>query len=314
VQQLFAAEESFAPFIEAVEEAAGSEDPHEQQAAEHAATVVAESAPAAVDGMGTEVGGIDRNGNGTSAESSGKGAWKAEGGVSLLSAGSMGDLGGASMGKQDDTAMERREDGSGPSGESICAENGKSGTNVGRNGIPVPEVVEQPTTEMRESWVQDASTQEKVDNVLRAGSVSGMILGEAQRKADEENKTTGTEDDVPLERKGNGKEGTSGTLDEEPLRVQRHSSGLRHRNVHRNGSGRSGVDQKELEAQAVQSAPKEPDRGEETREEAGMDLESRNRRREYLQRYRFLWDDQLLEVRSGRMFQLVFSQLVSGGR
>ena len=44
---------------------------------------------------------------------------------------------------------------------------------------------------------------------------------------------------------------------------------------------------------------KEPNRGEETKEEAGMDLESRNRRREYLQRYRFLWDDEVLEVRTG---------------
>ena len=57
VQQLFAAEESFAPFIEAVEEAAGSDDPAEQEAAGHAATVIAEAAPAAVDGMSSEQGG-----------------------------------------------------------------------------------------------------------------------------------------------------------------------------------------------------------------------------------------------------------------
>jgi hypothetical protein len=307
VQQLFAAEESFAPFIEAVEEAAGSEDPHEQEAAEHAATVVAESAPAAVDGMGAESGGIDRNGNGTYGESSGNGAWKAEGGVSLLSEGSMGDLGGASTGNQGDTSTERRKDGSGPSVEAIGAENGKSGRDVGRNDIPVPEVVEQPTTKMRESWVQDASTEEKVDIVLRAGSVSRMILNEAQRKADEENGTTKTADDVPLAQKKSGKKAMNGTLDEEPPRVQRHSSGLRHRNVQSNSSGRSGVDQNELEAQAVQSAAQEPDRGKETREEAGMDLESRNRRREYLQRYRFLWDDRLLEVRSRMIFPCDFS-------
>lgn len=299
MQQLFAAEESFAPFIEAVEEAAGSDDPAEQEAASHAATVIAEDAPAAVDGMSAER-------SGTAAEGNGKGGTGGDGRSELSEV------------KQDSAttsgSKEERENG----GDESNGATAELGADSGGSAIPVPTVVEAPPTEMRESWMENHTTEEILNNVLLHGSVSGLILHEADRKEREENGTA--EQSVAPENGGKARaeDASGGTVGASNLsEPQSSASGLRQRSVHKNGSGngegngKGGVDTGELEAHAVQSAAKEPDRGEETKEEAGMDLESRNRRREYLQRYRFLWDDQMLEV--SKRLVLLF-RLLAGSR
>ena len=112
--------------------------------------------------------------------------------------------------------------------------------------------------------MDDHTTEDHVSNVLRAGSVSGLILHETARKAREENGMADP-DDAPAIGEGTG--GGSGNMETvlengngaKATELSRGTSGLRQRSGHRNGGdngddkGKGNVDTGELEAHAVQS-------------------------------------------------------------